>query len=479
MSKPKPPPLEAGVVLEKGPRNWQILQQDARGEATLRLAGRWLTTAGHRKARVLARLVAEADSSPLGLRFDWREATTRPDGTWALTLPRVPRGGLYRLETALRLDGGPSEWALRGDMVHHFGVGDLWVIAGQSNATGYGREAVDDAPELGVHMFHASGEWRLATHPVSDSTRTRYPLNREGANPAHSFAIPFAKRLKRALGWPIGIVPAALGGSPLSRWVRGVNGDLFDNMLQIVRDSGGSCRGMLWHQGCSDASNGEHPLYLERFTRMVADLRRSLRAPRLPVITAQLNRYINASDDNSCHDGFESVREQQRQAARQVPGVQVVATADLGLSDGIHNSASANLVIGVRMADSALGAVHQRDVKFRHPDLRRARRAGPAAVELVFDHVDTRLYFESKRPGEEPFAVSDEKGPVAVANWSIPSPNVFRLELARPLAGHASVTAAPGAYPPPFLPKDVSGHRPILAFTAHVEAVKHRTRKTR
>jgi hypothetical protein len=477
MNRPKPPPAETGVLLDRGPRDWQVVQQGARGTADLPLSGRWLTSASHRRARVIVRLVSQSDSEPASRLLDWREAATRADGTWSLTLRGVPRGGPYRLETALRLDDGPSEWAQRGDMVHHLGVGDVWLVAGQSNATGYGREPVNDPPEPGVHMFHLSGEWRLATHPLADSTRTRYPLNREGANASHSFAIPFAKKLRRALGWPIGLVPASLGGSSLSRWVRGVRGDLFTNMLAMLRDSGGGCRGLLWHQGCSDAVNGEHPAYLDRFARMIADLRRSLRSPRLPVITAQLNRYINLPDDSSAHEGFESVREQQRRAAREIPGVFVVATADLGLSDGIHNSAFANLVIGARMADVALGGVHGRKVKHRHPDLRRAWRAGPAALMLAFDHVEGRLVFENKRPGEDPFAVFDEKGAVPLAGWSLPRRNVFRLDFARPLAGHASVTACPGAYPPPFLPKDTAGHRPILAFTAHVKAL-HPHRKS-
>ncbi len=64
-------------------------------------------------------------------------------------------------------------------------------------------------------------------------------------------------------------------------------------MLAFIRDAGGNCRGMLWYQGESDTGPTEHRQYSRRFRQMVGDLRRSLRQPRLPVITAQLTRIFH------------------------------------------------------------------------------------------------------------------------------------------------------------------------------------------
>ena len=124
---------ETGVIIESGAQDWQIFQQDRDGAAVIRLKGRWLADEAHRTARVLVRLVDEETYEPVSLALEWRRATTRQDGSWSAVLRDVPRGGLYRLETGLQLNGGPVEWVKRGDMVHHLGVGDLWVIAGQSN----------------------------------------------------------------------------------------------------------------------------------------------------------------------------------------------------------------------------------------------------------------------------------------------------------------------------------------------------------
>ena len=459
---------EVGVVIEQGAQDWQIFQQGPGGVADIVLRGRWLTQNPHQHARVMVRVVDETELHAVTRSLDWMPAETRPDKTWSAALKNVPCGGLYRIETGLQLDETPVEWSQRGDAVHHIGVGDLWVIAGQSNSAGYGKSPIHDGPELGVHMFHAAGDWRLATHPLSDSTGTQYPANREGANGSHSPYLAFGRKLKHALGYPIGLIPAALGGSPLSAWVKSVNGVLFDNMLAYLRDAGGACRGMVWYQGCSDTGPAERTVYMSRFAEMVADFRKSLNNPHLPVITAQLNRVVSEPYDRPVHEGWDVIREIQRQAAKTLEHVYVVGTVDLGLSDCIHNNSAANLVIGERMANTALGAVHGRDVKFLHPDLKEARCVGEQAIELIFDNIDTRLNFECRQPENYPFAVTDESGVVRVSDWKSTAKDTLLLELARPLVGKATVTGAPTACPPAVVPFDICGYLPMLAFTAAV-----------
>jgi hypothetical protein len=459
---------ETGVVIEKGVQDWQILQRDDQGAAALDLAGRWSTPSPHRHAQVIVRLVDEARGQAVTLAHEWQKAVTHRDGTWSLRLAGIPSGGLYRLETALQLDHGPVEWAQRGDMAHHLGVGEVWILAGQSNSAGYGKTPAYDPPEPGLHLFHACGEWRLATHPLGDSTGTQYPPNRETANASHSPYLAFARRLKQALGCPIGLIPAALGGSPVSRWTRKVNGDLFANLLEYLRDAGGDARGMLWYQGESDTGPTERAVYARRFRDMVADLRRELGRPRAPVITCQLNRYIGEPYNRPTHQGWEIIREIQRQLARKLPGVYVISTLDLALSDGIHTNTSGNLVIGDRLADAALGAVYGQNVKWRHPEPTRARMRSPNTVELRFAHVDVRLHYENNILEQCPFAVRDAEGEAALAGWKLTGRDTLELSLARPLSGAATVTGAPTGCPPTIVPVDIGGYRPMLGFTIEI-----------
>jgi hypothetical protein len=456
-----------GVILTSGLSSWQILQQDDSGTATLNLKGTWSAPAPHGKARVMVRILDERELLPVARDLDWRAARTDPKGSWQIKISGVPRGGLYRLETALCIDEKPIEWALRGDMVHHWGVGDVWLIAGQSNAAGYGKSPASDGPQLGVHMFAASGAWRLASHPLGDSTGTRFPLNRETGNSSHSPFLAFGRQLMASLGYPIGLIPTALGGSPIARWTP-PRGDLYSNMLAYLEASGGGCRGVLWYQGESDTGAAQREKYPDAFRRLVSALRKKLRTPTLPILTAQLNRYVGDPDQSPAHANWEAMREIQRQLGRTIPGVFLIPTSDIGLSDGIHNNSSGNLVIGSRFARTALGGVYGHSVKFRAPDLHKIVRLSPTEIELHFENVDERLDFGVNSRRLWPFSVSDAAGPVELTACQVGTNSSLRLQLARPLNGRALITGANTACPPIMLPIDTAGFWPILAFQVEI-----------
>jgi hypothetical protein len=467
MAAPDPVP---GVTLTRSPQPWQVVQQDADGTASIPLAGAWHDPEDRSRPRVVARLVREDTYEPVGVDLDWQGMTTHRDGTWSGRLRAVPAGGPYRLETALTAAGGAVEWGARGDMVHHLGVGDVWLIAGQSNAEGHGRSPIHDPPVPGVAVFRTAGRWDLASHPLGDTTASRYPASRLGVNVSHSPWLAFGRRLHQDLGYPIGLVPASLGGSPLALWNREEDGTLFENLLRMLADAGGGARGLVWYQGESDTGPGARESYGRRFGRFLRDLRRSLKRPRLPVITAQINRTIGLDRDAPGHAGWEAVREAQRRAAGDAPEVFVLSTLDCGLSDGIHNHAAANVVIGERAARTALGGVYGRPVVFRHPECVRARATSAKRLELRFEHVAGRLHYENNRRTEFPFAVRDEAGEVPIESWTFRGKRNERLVLAlgrRPGEG-ATVTGAPSACPPPVVPFDIANYSPMLGFTLPV-----------
>jgi len=461
---------ERGAIIESGARDWQVFQQNSRGTADITLAGRWVTREAFKKATVSVRLLFEDTFECVSPAFEWVAAETRKkDRTWRITLKNVPRGGLYRIETVLQLDAMPEEWAVRGDIVHHVGVGDVWVITGQSNAAGYGKAPATDGPEMGVHMFHACGTWKLATHPLGDSTGTLYPPNSEGGNASHSPWLAFAKVLKKGLGYPVGLVPASLGGSGMVAWDRKEGGYLFDNMLRYIEDSGGKVSGVVCYQGESDASPELVTKYAARFRRFVGDLRRTLKDPSLPVITAQLNRVVCGEVSPDGEDSWTAMREVQRQIAKKMKNVFIVSTVDTGLSDGIHIDSPGNIIIGERMASAALGGVHGQGVKYLHPDCASAKFVEPKVIEIAFDNVDKRLHYESFVSAEFPFAVRDRNGRVPTVVLRISAADRIQIVLQREPIGKTRVTGAPTANPPRIVPFDMSGFRPMLGFTVEVE----------
>ena len=212
--------------------------------------------------------------------------------------------------------------------------------------------------ELGVHLFRNSEHWALATHPMNESTDTQHAVNQEAANPGHSPYLQFGRTLKKTLAHPVGLVQTALGGSPLSRWNPGElrAADLFDNMVQCVSKVGGKVRGIVWYQGESDAgTDADATSYTQRFQQAVAAWREALADAELPVLTVQLNRVYQPADPDADRR-WSQVREAQRQAAGQTPGVGVVPALDLPLADLIHTQSRRQHALGRAIGAGSFGA---------------------------------------------------------------------------------------------------------------------------
>ena len=459
------PQYPLGAMITRGPSEWQIIQRDTAGNGALELAGRWVSANGPGVVQV--RLVHEATGAPVSAALDWQTVETRPDGTWSGGLANIPAGGLYRLETRYKPGIQPAgEWADRGDMVHFLGVGDLWIITGQSNSAGYGRGPVNDPPELGIHLFRNNGQWALATHPLNESTDTLHPVNRDGANTAHAPYLHFARLLKRALNIPIGLIQTSRGGSALAEWNphdAAPAGGLFENMLACVSAAGGSVAGVVWYQGESEGGGLTGHTYGPRFAQAVAAWRAALHHPTLPVLTVQLNRHF-IPPTPELEQSWMAVREAQRQAARSVAGVSVVPTFDLPLSDGIHTSAAGNMLLAERLAHAALAAVYGQGQDYRAPDLQTATAAADGrAVTLRFADVTSRM--DNIDPTAQPFRVQDAEGVVPVTGVSYPGGPEVRLALGRALSGAAVVHGGFGLAPAS-VPMDMERFMPMLGFHA-------------
>ncbi|MHB9133057.1 MAG: sialate O-acetylesterase [Armatimonadota bacterium] len=443
-----------GAKITLGPQPWAVLQREADGCAPVVLEGYWV---GEGASVVEVRVASEYDNAPVA-GCDWQDAEMLSDHAWRITL-RVPTGGLYRLETRVRAEVG--EWRNTGDKIWHVSVGDLWVIAGQSNAAGYGHGPVVDPPALGVSVFGGNEEWRMATHPIFDPTGTKHPANRDGGWVDGSPWLAFGKEILQGAGVPVGLIPTALGGSPLCAWDPG-NPDgayLYENMLTHIDAGGGRVAGMVWYQGESDANEELVATYLLRFTRFVEAFRARY-GTDLPVITVQLNRYLDSVPAQDRPWGM--MREVQRQAARVIPQVAVVPSLDLALSDAIHTSAVGNVILGQRCGRAALGMVYGRKIPWQAVDVREAHftDAARSAVRVSFDHVVDHLVFLKLQPAD--FTLEDAEGALPVTAARMDGNDTVLIELGRPAVGHTLCHNMAACDPPSTLRDHLQ--RPVLAF---------------
>lgn len=457
-----------GAEILEGLENWQILPQ-RNHQASVTIKGRYIKTKPGDYAKVYARIVREDTGENVVF---WKEAVLEKEKChWEILLEGIPKGGLYRLETCLKEEEEtPYEWAVRGDCVKHFGVGDLFVIAGQSNAAGYGKDTAYDPPMLGVHLFSNQEHWELAAHPLNDSTKANCEVNMEPANSGTSPYLSFAKILCQRLGYPIGLIQTALGGSPLSRWNPEETGDLYENMLRRIRLQGQTVKGILWYQGCADTNHiQDADRYLERFEKMVTDLREKTHNPQLPFFTFQLSRYLVPPISREEDENWSKIREAQRQAAHRIPGVYVLPAIDGNLSDMIHNSGGFNLVLGDRLARQVLSKCYGVQKAFCDaPDLAGAELHGKD-LTLTFAPVYDRLYASEIGAEELPFSVKEESGEIPVIGYEMTGRQEITLHLKREPKGKIVVCAYPGQNPRCRCLIDFATHYPILGFSQKLE----------
>lgn len=422
-----------GVFIEKGLMDWQIIQQE-QGLGIMTFSGSFQVPGaaievGTEVAYPIIRVMSEDDNSQI---IPWTNTNRSPSrdgmsGTWDMTLT-VPAGGLYRIETGLDTKSTNPNlgWIFRGDVRLHVGVGDLFIVAGQSNSAGYGKDSAFDPPSNQVHLFRNRRTWDLASHPINESTFAAEDLNAEMGVSGISPYISFGKGLHNISHYPVGLISTALGGSPISRWDISQNGDLFLNMITKIKDCGNKAAGILWYQGCSDANPELSIDYFNNFKRVVMETRKEL-GYEIPFFTFQLNRQIGGINDES----WGIVREAQRKSSNVIPGIFILPTINCSLSDGIHNNAHSSMMLGEKMA-KLCGTVLYHTQSFLAPDLNEVVYMDRTII-ITFRNMKRGFMIYSGAPKDCGFSVKDSDGFIPITAFSADKeePNILHLTLER------------------------------------------------
>jgi sialate O-acetylesterase len=393
------------------------------------------------------------------------------DGRQTSVVSGLPTGGPYDIKLAV------TDSSSRPVASHHVTgvqVGDIWVLAGQSNmATSQPDQGVEPPPGItflgfdrrwqpGLEPFHRA--W-LAADGVYERILRDTPLPSEQVDsyfaapqPPHtdepasggSVAGFFARELYAMTGVPIGLIPCALGGASLEQWspdfarAKGWPDEdgLFGNMLSLVAQAGGRVRGVLWYQGESDAFLHVSDTYLERFRQFVADVRGALDDDALPFVTVQ----IAGVDpwDPECAPWLELQREHQRQATTTLTNVTMVAAADLPRCDESHLDFEGQRRIGRRLARAATQFVPGATEILQVPTLRSAVVSEDGrTVEIGVDGIVGSLRLTNEPSVATCFRVEDNE----VLDAEINDDTVM-LHLARPVESQHRLTYGPGNRPP-------------------------------
>ncbi|MDD6799576.1 MAG: sialate O-acetylesterase [Firmicutes bacterium] len=439
-------------------RDYQIVQRNSKGFAYVEFSGT-LKEIPEGGVTIAARIRREDDNLQV---CGWQNCEI--EGTTWRTVFAVPEGGLYRAE-AVFFGGsadpmlGFPEWTPRVATVSNFGVGDVFVITGQSNMSGYGQDTAYDPPELGVHLYANDGNWKVAAHPMNSCVGSIY-INSEGTG-CTSPALSFARTLHRRLGVPIGLIQASRGGSNMNEWhPESGNACLYNEMLKKL-DLCGDFAGFIWYQGCSEANAEKCNQYYELFKRMLELWREKLGDH--PMVTVQLGRWADGNmNDPQSLKCWGIVREAQRQAAMRIHDVAVVPANDLYCTDGIHNGSGANVIIGERMANAWLKEFCGKP-GLKAPTVRKCVRLSDTEALIMFD-ADLSI----RAIGCKGLNFEDENGLVECVGATKEYTGV-KLTAARPLGKNARFHAYWLSEMPSFFIRDINGMPMLSCYNVPVE----------
>ena len=251
----------------------------------------------------------------------------------------------------------------------------IFLLMGQSNMVGRDTNGLaSQADNPRILALNADGKWVLAKDPLHFQEGRIPP----GVGPGISFA---GEMLKAETNVTIGLVPCAVGGTPLRRWVKG--GDLYEKALGRARlaAQSGVIKGVLWHQGESDSDKQQYAeTYEARLARMLMALRQDLGAPDLPIVVGQLGNFLMPEK----HPYVDIVRAAIKNIPVVVPHTGYADSAGLGdKGDQLHFSAEAQKEMGVRYAKAMQDLPGEPAVPAAHI----ARFAGDraAAISYTFD----------------------------------------------------------------------------------------------
>ncbi|HNR71458.1 MAG TPA: sialate O-acetylesterase [Verrucomicrobiota bacterium] len=221
---------------------------------------------------------------------------------------------------------------------------ELYLLLGQSNMAGRGQLADEDqTPHPRVLVFTRQNQWEPAVEPITHDKPALL-----GVGPGLAFGKAMARKKP---GATIGLVPCALGGTPLRRWQRG--GDLYSNAVHRARRAmrDGTLAGILWHQGESDAGAATNASsYGARLGQMVQDLRAELGAPGLPFVAGQIGEFLyDRGPDRSPY--AREVNAAIARLPRAVPGTGCARSKGLkDKGDQLHFDAASQRELGRRYA---------------------------------------------------------------------------------------------------------------------------------
>lgn len=456
----QPAPADS-VKITSGLVDFQVLQRDARSVGTATFSG---TAPVRFNTRYVEAKVSKEKADVLG----WSAVGQIKAGKWSGTISNIPTGGPYQIDIRVSLPQGQSATASVASIL----VGDLWVLAGQSNMEGVGNLTDLPRPASEVHSFDTSDVWGIAKDPLhalrSATDKVHWAKNKDGelerltgealekftANRKKGAGpgLPFAISMYQRTGVPVGLIPCAHGGTSMDQWDPAKKAEagasLYGATIRRMQAVGGKIKGILWYQGEAEASAKLAPVFQAKFEKLIEAFRADTGVANLPFYYVQIGLHVS----NGAPLEWNAVQEAQRLVELKVPRTGMVAAIDVALDDQIHVSTSDQLRIGRRLAALAAHDLYGESSK-DNAAIKRGPRPVSAkyadrVIHVTFNEVNGQLASEGRIHG---FVVMNAEGQplpmIYKSRFDVKDLNAIDLEVVNDLPPGATLRYGLGRNP--------------------------------
>lgn len=341
-----------------------------------------------------------------------KEKTPNGSYVYALMISGLPTGGSY----SIQLISKDSSSSMTEEMeFKDILVGDIWILAGQSNMEGIGWMDGALPPKEQIRSLNHHDEWVIAQDPLHRLYDAHYPIHvvyTGGKENAKHFGVgpglSFVNEMNAIYGIPQGLIPCAHGGTSMEQWSpdkkRLERNSLYGAMCERFKLAGSRISGLLWYQGCSDTGENEVKIYKESMHKLIKHFRTDLLNPQLPVVIVQIGRVAGGA--TSPTTTWNQIQQYQLDLQIEIDHLRTVAAIDLDLDDTIHISGKDQIRLGKRMClamQSMTDSAKNRNPPLSLDSIRCYANplSGMMDVEVKFKNVNGKLTSQGRAGGFE------------------------------------------------------------------------------
>ncbi len=234
------------------------------------------------------------------------------------------------------------------------GKAHIYLLVGQSNMAGRGKvEPVDTVTYPQIWMLTKEERWVPARDPLAFDKPSVV-----GVGPGFSFAKEVSRNDLTAT---ILLVPSAVGGTRIDFWKPGAYDSVtkthpYDDAIRRAKTAmqSGELKGIIWHQGESDANAALSGGYEVKLRDLIQRFRTDLNAFDVPFILGEISNF--KAVENKDKDVINAAIRKVAAGTRYSGFVETSGLSHRG--DSIHYDSRSARELGLRYARTFLGVSH-------------------------------------------------------------------------------------------------------------------------